>query len=68
MKEIRLGLEAGVDVISYAKSELDWEQMKEIRLSLGPGISLCGHISLFGSEDENSSEATEGTLKKIDLF
>ena len=34
MKEIRLGLEQGLDVSTYAKPEFDWIQMKSIRLSL----------------------------------
>ncbi|MCR5177464.1 MAG: FapA family protein [Lachnospiraceae bacterium] len=34
LREIRLGLEAGVDVTRYASIEYSWEQMREIRLGL----------------------------------
>ena len=34
LKQIELGVIAGVDVSIYAKPEFDWEQMKEIRLGL----------------------------------
>lgn len=34
MREIRLGLEAGVDVSVYADKAYDWFQMKEIRKGL----------------------------------
>lgn len=34
LKEIRLGLESGVDVTRYASLEYGWEQMREIRLGL----------------------------------
>ena len=32
MEEIRLGLADGLDVSVYAKPELSWKQMEEIRL------------------------------------
>ena len=34
MLEIRLGLEANLDVSLYANPEYNWEQMKELRLKL----------------------------------
>ncbi len=34
LKEIRLGLEAGVEVSHYASVDYSWEQMREIRLGL----------------------------------
>ncbi|MBR5980008.1 MAG: DUF342 domain-containing protein [Oscillospiraceae bacterium] len=34
LKEIRLGLEAGVDVSHYASLDYRWQQMREIRLGL----------------------------------
>jgi hypothetical protein len=34
MYEIRLGLENNLDVTAYAKPEIPWGQMKNIRLEL----------------------------------
>ena len=34
MFEIRIGLREKLDVSKYAKSELDWKQMKKIREKL----------------------------------
>ena len=34
MDEIRLGLEANLNVSLYAKSEYSWEQMRQIREEL----------------------------------
>ncbi len=40
MEEIRMGLEAGLDVSLYARPEFDWEQMQEIRLGLEDGLDV----------------------------
>ena len=40
MREIRLGLEKGLDVSIYAKPEYDWMQMEEIRLGLEKDIDV----------------------------
>ena len=40
MKEIRLGLIAGIDVSIYADLKFDWEQMRKIRLGLIAGIDV----------------------------
>ena len=37
MEQIRLGLEQGLNVSSYAKTEYSWEQMKKIREKLENG-------------------------------
>jgi len=50
MEEIRLGLEANLDVSIYAKSEYSWEQMKEIRI----GLELDLDVSKYADEVFNS--------------
>ena len=34
MEQIRLGLKDNLDISIYAKSEIPWQEMKEIRLKL----------------------------------
>ncbi len=41
LKEIRLGLEEGVDVSRYASLEYGWEQMREIRLGLEARVNTA---------------------------
>ncbi|MEG0730724.1 MAG: hypothetical protein RR421_05385, partial [Cetobacterium sp.] len=38
--QIKLGLDAGLDVTIYAKNEFDWTQMEQIRLGLTEGIDV----------------------------
>jgi len=39
-RQIRLGLESGVDVSVYADPKFDWYQMEEIRLGLESGVDV----------------------------
>ena len=41
MQQIRLGLEEKLDVSRYAKKELNWKEMKEIREELLKESTLC---------------------------
>ena len=34
MKQIRLGLQKGIDVSPYLNSSMNWKEMKEFRLEL----------------------------------
>ena len=44
LKEIRLGLEKGLDVSIYAKPEFNNLQMKEIRLCLEKGLDISLYL------------------------
>ncbi len=40
MREIRLGLEKGLDVSVYARPEFNWEQMEQIRFGLEKRLNV----------------------------
>ena len=40
LKQIRLGMESKVDVLSYANGQYNWKQMQEIRLGLEKGLDI----------------------------
>lgn len=44
MRQIRFGLEEGLDVSLYNSKQFDWFQMEEIRLGLKDGIDAAVSI------------------------
>ena len=55
MCEIRIGLEKGLDVSSYAKPEFNDNQMEEIRL----GLEHCIDVSTYAKPELNGDEMYE---------
>lgn len=56
MKEIRLGLESGIDVSRYLNSEISWERMKEIRENLEGYKTLGDILGKYKLEDYSDKE------------
>ena len=66
MKQIRYGLELGLDVSTYADAKYDWFQMEEIRKGLMGKLD----ISVYASPDipyEKMKEIRLGLCDNVDL-
>ncbi len=66
MRQIQLGLKAGLDVSIYAKPEYDWFQMEEIREGLKAGLD----VSVYAKPQvpyETMREIRKGMLSGIAL-
>ena len=66
MKEIRLGLESGIDVTKYADPQFDFDQMREIRTGLEDGLDVSKYADpKFGFME--MGEIKYGLKKGIDI-
>lgn len=50
MKEIRTGLEQGLDVSVYAKPEFNYDKMYEIHSFLKQGFDISSYINFYGKQ------------------
>lgn len=50
MKQIRIGLEKGLDVSIYAKPEFDWRQIRQISTDLGEDLDLKEWMEYYAKE------------------
>ena len=62
MKQIRLGLESGIDIKGYAKPEFPAKLMKELRISLEEGFDLTKYAN--ESLDPESIERLRINMKQ----
>jgi len=53
VRQIRIGLEAGIDVNIYANHCLDWGQMQEIRIGLETGLDVSIYATAKNPEYPN---------------
>ncbi|WP_026528591.1 DUF342 domain-containing protein [Butyrivibrio sp. VCD2006] len=66
LAEIRKGLSTGVDVSTYARPEVPWNEMEEIRLELQSGIDMSAYREA-GFDIMQLAEIREGLSAKLDV-
>ena len=66
LAEIRKGLEAGVDVMTYFDTDKPWNEMEEIRLELQSGIDMSQYRDA-GFDIMQLAEIREGLQEGLDV-
>ena len=66
LAEIRKGLSTGVDVETYARADVPWNEMEEIRLELQSGIDMSAYREA-GFDIMQLAEIREGLAEKLDV-